>query len=62
MRFADGQLELIRRCSSDIIAENHGKTKYDELLEEWRDRFNRYTMTIYYLEDHNDEEIRSTYS
>lgn len=61
MKFALDKLELSRDYSSDIIAENGGKTKYSELTEEWRDRFNRYTITVYYLEDYNDEEIRSTF-
>lgn len=54
-------LELSKKYSNDIIDENNGKETYGELLEEWRDRFNRYTMTIYFLEDYSDEEIRSTF-
>jgi len=61
MKFSRDDLELSKEYSADIIAENRGKTKYSELLEKWRDRFNSYTITIYYLEDYEDEEIRSTF-
>ena len=61
MKFAEDELELSKEYSSDIISENGGKTKYSELSEEWRDRFNSYTVTLYYLENYNDEEIRSTF-
>jgi len=61
MKFAGDELELSKEYSADIIAENGGKAKYSELSEEWRDRFNSYTITLYYLEDYDDEEIRSTF-
>ena len=54
-------LELSKKHSDDIIDENNGEVIYGELLEEWRDRFNSYSMTLYMLEDYRDEEIRSTF-
>jgi len=54
-------LELSEKHSEDIIDENNGEVIYGELLEEWRDRFNSYSMTLYILEDYRDEEIRSTF-
>lgn len=54
-------LELNKKYSRDIIDENNGEVKYRELLEEWRNRFNSYPMTLYLLEDYSDEEIRTTF-
>jgi uncharacterized protein with ParB-like and HNH nuclease domain len=61
MKFANDELELSKEYSEDIIADNGGKTKYSELSDEWQDRFDSYPITFYYLEDYNDEEIRSTF-
>ncbi|RLI99115.1 MAG: hypothetical protein DRP00_00105 [Candidatus Aenigmatarchaeota archaeon] len=61
MKFANDELELSKEYSEDIIADNGGKTKYSELSDEWQNRFDSYPITLYYLEDYNDEEIRSTF-
>lgn len=61
IEFAEDKLDLNGDYSSDIIAENDGKTKFGELKEYWQNRFNSYPLTLYRLEDYSDEEIRSTY-
>lgn len=61
MKFGTNNLELNEKYSKDIISENNGSTEYDDLTEEWRNRFNSYSLTLYHLDDYNDEEIRSTF-
>jgi len=61
MKFAGSTLELSKKYSEDIIKENNGGIKYEELSEKWRDRFNTYPLVIYSIEDYDDEEIRSTF-
>lgn len=60
-RFKDGKVELGDKYSADIIKENNGKKKYDELKKEFQQRFDEYPIPIIYLEGYNDEEIRDMF-
>lgn len=60
-KFSEDKLELSKRLSNDIIQENNGARTYSELSDEYQDRFDSYPLAIAYLEDYNDEEIRSTF-
>lgn len=60
-KFSDDELELSKRFSSDIIQENNGARIYSELSDEYQAGFDSYPLAIAYLNDYNDEEIRSTF-
>jgi len=60
-KFSDDELELSSRFSSDIITDNNGARVYSELSDDYKSRFDSYPISIAYLEDYNDEEIRSTF-
>jgi hypothetical protein len=59
--FYDDKLELNPKFSRDIIQENNGAKKHSELSAEYQNRFAGYTLGVAYLEDYDDEEIRSTF-
>jgi len=59
--FYDDKLELSHKFSGDIIRENNGARKHSELSAEYQNRFTSYTLGVAYLEDYDDEEIRSTF-
>ena len=59
--FYDDEVELSARFSSDVIRENNGARKHSELSAEYQNRFIGYVLGVAYLEDYNDEEIRSTF-
>lgn len=60
-RFKDGKIELGEKYSLDIIKENDGSRKYDELKKGYQQRFDEYPVPIIYLEGYNDEEIRDMF-
>lgn len=60
-RFKDGKIELGERYSADIIKENDGSGKYDELKKGFQQRFDEYPIPIIYLEGYSDEEIRDMF-
>ncbi len=60
-RFKDDELELSKKYSSDITQENNGARKYTDLSDEYQNRFDSYPLPVAYLNNYNDEEIRSTF-
>jgi len=60
-KFSDDELKLSDRFSSDIIHENHGARVYRALSDHYKSRFDSYPLSIAYLEDYADDDIRSTF-
>lgn len=67
-KFKDNKLALNPEISEDIInhnqnIESNGKPAYhyNELSDEWHDRFDSYTLLIISLDDYNDEEVRELF-
>lgn len=60
-KFHDDDLDLSEKYSNDIIKDNKGAKIYSKLSDEYQNRFERYPLPLAFLENYNDEEIRSTF-
>ena len=62
IKFFNGKLDLGEQYSGDLIKANGGAKKYDQLKTIFqRERFDAYPVPVIYLEDYDDEEIRSEF-
>jgi len=62
IRFFNNKLDLGEQYSIDLIKTNGGARKYNQLKTTFqRDRFDAYPVPVIYLEDYDDEEIRSEF-